>query len=973
MKNVYIVFLFVLFTSFALTDSPVKYSQIKIYVPDVATLQRVYSSGIDYEGSSGKIGGWMQFVAGKSELQRLAQNNIGYSVVIDDLTKEAQKHLSRTPFNALGFGNGSMGGHYTFAEVLQQLDSMKHRYPALITARESIGYTDEGRGLWAAKISSNPNVNDPAKPEVLYTGIHHAREPEGMMVSIYYMWWLLEHYGTDPDATYLVNNRQIWFIPVVNPDGYVYNQTIAPGGGGLWRKNRHNNGDGTYGVDLNRNYGNYTMWNSSNGGSDPYTYSETYRGNSPFSESETQTIKFFCEDHNFKTCLNYHTFGNDVIYPWGYLPTETNDSLTFREFAFDITGYNRYVNGVDMQTVHYGTRGNSDDYMYGDDTKPRTFAMTPEVGTATSSSSTSFWAATDSILPYAIENLEPNKYYSFVAGQYTVTKSCDLTDTDHDGGIGLGEHFSLTVTFENKGLGDMSHLHAAVSATNPDILWNIAVDSLDLISARGSAQLTFTGARTSSSISTSNQFIITITDPNGFLHRDTILSPLGSAMTLFADSANAGTANWNIGSGWGTTTTAHTLPYSFTDSPGGDYSNNSNNAFTLLHPIDLSGYPHSLLKFWTKWAIEPIFDFCFIEVSSDSGTTWTGLKSALSHRGSGEGMQTNGTWGYDGYNPGMDWVEQQIDLSSYAGSKVLLRFRLATDDGNTRDGIYLDDIRVIGLKDTASVSSYVLAVQQKWNLFSLPVQVDVATKGVVFPDAAAGAYGYEGASGYQLRDTVVMGKGYWVKFNSPEVLTIPGFLMNLATIDVVAGWNLIGSISSPVPVSTIGSRPVGLAFSTIFQYIDGRYAPADTIQPGKGYWVKADQPGSLILSASPSATAGNRARMIATNELPPPPPSVASAVKELPKEFRLEQNYPNPFNPSTTINYALPSAVHVTLKVYNTLGQEIATLVDGVQEAGYRSVRFEMNSAAGGIPSGIYMYRLSAGTFTDVKKMVVIK
>jgi hypothetical protein len=92
-------------------------------------------------------------------------------------------------------------------------------------------------------------------------------------------------------------------------------------------------------------------------------------------------------------------------------------------------------------------------------------------------------------------------------------------------------------------------------------------------------------------------------------------------------------------------------------------------------------------------------------------------------------------------------------------------------------------------------------------------------------------------------------------------------------------------------------------------------------------------------------------------------------IAAIPKEYYLEQNYPNPFNPSTIIKYALPDAVHVSLTVYNVLGQEVATLVNEQQDAGYKSVKFEMSN----LPSGVYLYRLTAGSFVDLKKMVLMK
>jgi hypothetical protein len=90
---------------------------------------------------------------------------------------------------------------------------------------------------------------------------------------------------------------------------------------------------------------------------------------------------------------------------------------------------------------------------------------------------------------------------------------------------------------------------------------------------------------------------------------------------------------------------------------------------------------------------------------------------------------------------------------------------------------------------------------------------------------------------------------------------------------------------------------------------------------------------------------------------------------EIPQEFRLEQNYPNPFNPSTTIRYGLPVRAHVTLSVFNTLGQQVAMLVQGDQEAGNHEVRFD----ASNLSSGVYFYRIQAGAFVEAKKLVFLR
>jgi hypothetical protein len=92
-------------------------------------------------------------------------------------------------------------------------------------------------------------------------------------------------------------------------------------------------------------------------------------------------------------------------------------------------------------------------------------------------------------------------------------------------------------------------------------------------------------------------------------------------------------------------------------------------------------------------------------------------------------------------------------------------------------------------------------------------------------------------------------------------------------------------------------------------------------------------------------------------------------IDNLPTKFGLDQNYPNPFNPSTEIRFALPQDSRVSLKVYNSLGQEVQTLIDGETPAGYHTARFD----AGRIASGVYFYRLQAGNFIETRKMMLVK
>ena len=255
------------------------------------------------------------------------------------------------------------------------------------------------------------------------------------------------------------------------------------------------------------------------------------------------------------------------------------------------------------------------------------------------------------------------------------------------------------------------------------------------------------------------------------------------------------------------------------------------------------------------------------------------------------------------------------------------------------------------------------SVTDGWNMVSVPLVVTDARKTSLFWTATSGAFDYE--SGYFVKDTLENGKGYWLKFSGDQTVDITGSVLERDTADVLARWNIIGSISGPVAVTSIVSDPPGMHTSDFFGYGAG-YSTADTIWPGKAYWVKVSEDGKLVLSTSGLSTAAGRIRILPTAELPPLPPPTKG---EMPKAYALDQNYPNPFNPSTVVSYALPFGGHVTLKVFNILGQEVARLVEGIRQAGYNSVVFE----AGNLPSGIYIYRLTAGDFSQVRKMVVLR
>ncbi len=378
------------------------------------------------------------------------------------------------------------------------------------------------------------------------------------------------------------------------------------------------------------------------------------------------------------------------------------------------------------------------------------------------------------------------------------------------------------------------------------------------------------------------------------------------------------------------------------------------------------------------------------------------------------------------------------------------------------------------------------AAETGWNLVSLPVAVADQSKNSVFPTSISNAFSYQ--TGYQQRDTLVQGLGYWLKFNAADPMLLQGEPGTLDSIPVASGWNIIGSVASTVSIGSIIEVPSGLVSSPYFGY-SGAYATTDSIHPLHGYWVKASAPGKLVLtslSAVPLAHPRISAETVPTlgtftfkdaqghaqtlgivlsqndaggdvlSELPPRPPQgsfdvrfasqrsteavvntagvatslpielqspsgavelswslarmggvqfelsygaatmplsgsgslklpqgtaqltlkgTASRGEHLPTAFALHQNYPNPFNPSTEIRYDLPVRSAVRMTVYNLLGVQIATLVDGEQEPGYHAVSWHPQ-----VSSGMYFYKMEAvssanpsDSFQKTSRMLYLK
>lgn len=597
-------------------------------------------------------------------------NRDGGDRSVGECEKYTYKDTHTPPSN---FKLGTMGGAYKYDELWAELDKMQKLYPNLISNYEAIDTfkTHENRPIRWLRISDNASKKE-NEPKVLYTALHHAREVLSLTQLVYYMWYLLENYDRKPEIKQLLDNTELYFVPMVNPDGYAFNEKNFPNGGGLWRKNRRINGGGTFGVDLNRNYG--YEWAHNDDGSSPSPFSDTYRGPAAFSEPETQAIKWLCENNDFKLALNYHTFGNLLIYPWGY-----NDFLAdpkFREIGFLLSEENRYKTGTGIETVAYNVNGDSDDWMWGAE---QIYSFTPEVSTV------GFWPNVNQFKPLSGVPLLMNIQVAQLAGNMAILK---LTESptfiaEKNGKISLdvkrygfdNQTFKLNIT----------PLSANISSA-------AEVQSFSLNQFENKTFIHNFSLKPTIKNGEAIRWVVKLTDAkDSFTQHDTITAYFGGITVLKEDGSSlsnwTNTGNTNV---WATTTQQFKSPPScITDSPTGNYKVNESYRMRSKNYISIPNKKKVLLRFWAKWDIEKDNDYAAVSISDDS-FSFQYICGKYTHWGSEFQIQAEPV--LDGKS---DWVLEEMDITEFAGKDVLLRFELVTDFMNNADGIYIDDIEIV--------------------------------------------------------------------------------------------------------------------------------------------------------------------------------------------------------------------------------------------------------------------------------------
>jgi len=326
----------------------------------------VANSGVDVLGARD---GAMEVVASPAQADVLRKQGMTVELTGDfaKLLDERSGDPATRDVSAADFPAGDEGYH-THDEMLAEISAAATDHAAIVS-KSSIGSSFEGRDLPLLKISDNVGT-DEAEPEVLFTCNMHAREHLTLEMCLHTIQRFTDGYGTDPTVTGFVDSREIYVIPQQNPDGAEFD--ISGGEYQGWRKNRQPNSDGSVGTDINRNFA--YNWGCC-GGSSGSPSSETYRGPSAVSTPEVAAVQAFVDSRvvggvqQIKAHIDFHTFSELVLWPFGYTFDTVTDGMTqeeyqrFQDIGTQMAGSNGYT---PMQSSGlYITDGDINDWMWG--------------------------------------------------------------------------------------------------------------------------------------------------------------------------------------------------------------------------------------------------------------------------------------------------------------------------------------------------------------------------------------------------------------------------------------------------------------------------------------------------------------------------------------------------------------------------------------------------------------------------------
>ncbi|MBM4113427.1 MAG: hypothetical protein FJ253_08680 [Phycisphaerae bacterium] len=574
----------------------------------------------------------------RDAIESLARSGVPIEILIDDVDAMiASQAAERAARRAAGAEGGIAGDDWwadvkDLAQVHAKLDEWIADHPELVSP-VLLGTSLEGRPIRGVRISSQPVGAD--LPAFLFNACQHAREWATPMTAMLIGQELIDGAGGDPRIQTILSQCEVIIVPVVNPDGYHFSWVDTR----LWRKNRRDNGDGTFGVDLNRNWG--YEWGGQGSSGNPN--SETYRGTAPFSEPETQAMRDFILGHGRVVGnIDFHSYSQLILWPWGWTQELSIDQPLFVELGAAMQAaidsvHGRFYEPGPIYTTIYPAAGGSVDWCYGG---AGVFATTVEVR---DTGAYGFLIPAAEVRPCAEENtaaalslIETLLVPAFMAAdpEFPTLVPADTPAPVSIYAVPLADAFDGTPTlrarvgtsadFESipmSALGDDRYEAMLPSAPCGAVIEFYFEWNGDSLTARlpGAAPAELFGAGTTElsqvhgdSMETDLGWTVGAAGDNATSGQWVRVDPNGTTAQPEDDHTPGGTICWVTGQGV----------------PGGaaGAADVDNGITTLVSPLLDGGDPNSVLRYW-RWysnnqGAAPNSDSMLVEVSTD-GATWT--------------------------------------------------------------------------------------------------------------------------------------------------------------------------------------------------------------------------------------------------------------------------------------------------------------------------------------------------------------
>ncbi len=627
-------------------------------------------------------------------------------------------------------------GYRDYQTMLDELLLIQAAYPNLVQvvslgntwgtvyAENNIStYQGFNHQIWAVKLSNNVSQTED-EPAFYFAGEHHAREPISMETVMGILTYLVEGYGNDNAITNRLNSSEIWLVPLINPNGHklVIDQSDV-----WWRKNiRDNNlntqinydewGYGYDGVDLNRNYSYERGYLSAS--DDPNM--PTFRGLEAFSEPETQAFRNLLLSRNFVAGISYHTYGQYVLYPFGYMQSVLSpDYVEMQALANSMATLLPKLHATGNYTAMpsyalYPASGTLDDWAYGE---RGIFAYTIEMADEFIPPAEDVPEIVEDNVIAAMQLLDrkntrilkghitdaltglPLKAMVYVYGldSNPLRRKQYYSDEQFGSYYRLLSEGTYTVQYICPGYA-MEQFTISISGTEPTIndVALLAVEPVDLHievldqfgNPLSDALLSFIESGNSYITNIDGEITINGFFPgayrialscNGFETVERIENITGDSRTfilgsntVFADDFESGLGAWNTGTVWGSGFISSSGFSSLTDSPLGNYADNQTVNCRISQAINLNGALNVNLQFYAKYDIALDGDYCLLAYSTN-GTTWRSIAS---------------------FSGIADWQQYSYNLNNLSGSSIYLRFTLSSNDSGNSDGIYIDNFKL---------------------------------------------------------------------------------------------------------------------------------------------------------------------------------------------------------------------------------------------------------------------------------------